>query len=426
MVLAKKLRELWAEEGRARLETPGRIELFTHKTLYSYIPEAKRVTVKPQERNPFFDASDLSIGTMVRSVLLSGHPERIQSLDDIELDGRLVKRVAINMDMGNTTTGERTVLYAESQSDLPIRCDNQRLTHNGWLTEETIEVHYNDALASDLFKPNYPKDVQMIDVAAEQKRWLQMSGREIGRVQTGDGTVIIHDLQVSAEGDVFLLTSGGGFGGADVMYITHKDGTRTAITRPSPLELTDDQGTRYLPQFNFGGQPNVQRWTPLTPTPRPWQARRFTIKFRSGKFFTDPAHPKATASWTLVVSRPEAAVMPDYLPNVNPGLYWNETRILADDSVSRAEALRASGKPEDLERALSEYQNVISTEDEGAREHGSTAVHPEAWFGIYGVLRDLGRTDQAREALQQAQDQDIYHNMTKEIAEAWQQIGRSR
>ncbi len=54
---------------------------------------------------------------------------------------------------------------------------------------------------------------------------------------------------------------------------------------------------------------------------------------------------------------------------------------------------------------------------------GSTGVNVEDWFAIYEILRDLGRRDEARAALDKAADQDVYHNQSRQIAEARQREG---
>src|SRR5262249_48367725 len=132
---------------------------------------------------------------------------------------------------------ERTLLFVDAATDLPVRGEQQLDTDGQWVTQSTIEQRYNETLTARLFVPEFPKSARLFDVDASRQlsEPRRAKGSTSGRV--GDRTIVIRDLKVNAAGDVFLLYTAGG-----------RPGDRW---QDWSVDLKDDLGTHYLPSEGF-------------------------------------------------------------------------------------------------------------------------------------------------------------------------------
>jgi tetratricopeptide (TPR) repeat protein len=236
---------------------------------------------------------------------------------------------------------------------------------------------------------------------------------------------VIRDLQVNAEGDVFLLYTAGAFPGD--------------VWPDWSIELTDEFGTRYLAGENAfqpyqgGGRPGGEGyvfdgeklvgawWVPVVPQ-RSWKARRFRITFHVQPVIhhgRDPAaveNYSASADFALRVGRPGSALVPLYMPYMAERL--DERAVRSWGARARAVYYRQSGDPRKLEKALAFYREVSRLRDEEAQEVGQPIHDPQTWFEIGEVLRDLRRKEEARAAFEEAAREEIYPNGVRQQAEA--------
>lgn len=420
----KKMREQWYQDGKWRSETPREISIVRDGRCYVYAPAAKTLRVTPKSGGMAGYADGFALPAITRNVGLSN----LRDLGQTTVDGQTVHELVVRI----PNVGGRIVLYADVQTQRPFRYDLQIPERDGWRTEQTSELTYDTPLASRLFAADFPPGTEVINPAKEARQWQQTLARQIGRVTVDGKPVVLHDFSVNAVGDVFLLYAGGNFGGEDFpFFVPTPDGSRSRLTRLPPLELTDDRGTRYLPHSNSGGgPPSLQWWTPVTESRS--LPHHFTLKFRTGWYFADPAEMARRSSvqaiWTWSVERPLPTALPVYFTaaNVNAGLNGrHEIQVASEDTEIRAAywKQKAGGDRAKLETALRLYHEKMQIDDEEARAMGSTGVNAEDWFAIYEILRDLGRRGEARDALDKAADQDVYHHLDKQIAEARRREG---
>jgi hypothetical protein len=194
--------------------------------------------------------------------------------------------------------------------------------------------------------------------------------------------------------------------------------------------VTDEFGTVYLWQGRYGNwawnldasSPHRQGWAidgerlegdwwvALEPQV-PWKPRQITVTFR-----VPPAnlHGTArvkkpymeTATLTLPLEHPTAALLPDYMTHVAVGLQER------DVPIARAHArgfYYELGLPDrldfvkpDLPRALEYHHEVIRLREQREKETGQPGFNPETWENIGRVLRKMGRLQETRAAFQKA------------------------
>lgn len=449
-----KMGESWYQNKRWRKESPRDVEVYTGDVLYAYEPAANVVKVRRRGDGPFaYNASGFSVGAIARDFARWGWSDQLRYVGETSVDGRPAREVVIQ----RGSVGERVVLFADPKTNLPFRVDVQSQRATGdWATEQITELRYNDVLPAHFFAADFPKTARRFDVAQGEREWKRRLAPGIVRKRLGERTLVVRDLQVNENGDVFLLYTAG-------MLPSDAGGS------VNDVELTDEFGTPYLRQWGLQPymhsvrpHPNFREgyvlngealegtwWVPATEQPRPWKPRQFTLTFRAmptvrHRSFDEVekalAHAKPgeavqigpefpneepqTVTFTLPVAGPASALVPQYMPYMGSGP-WNEYEIRGGEAQARAGYHQNEGRGGDtnakrahLEAALRLHEETIRVGDEGARASGNLMVHPDTWFAIHEALRDLGRTDEARAALQRAQDQDVYHSLDKRVAEA--------
>src|SRR2546423_8403581 len=90
-----------------------------------------------------------------------------------------------------------------------MRQESQLERDGGWTTRMLSEPRYNDPLPAALFEPRFPKSAQILEPARDRRNWEKRLRPGIDRKHVGDREIVIRDLQVNAEGDVFLLYTAG-------------------------------------------------------------------------------------------------------------------------------------------------------------------------------------------------------------------------
>jgi len=188
------------------------------------------------------------------------------------------------------------------------------------------------------------RSAQRFDLDHARQEWGRYLAKGIARQPVGDRAIVICDVEVTAEGDLFLLYTAGKYPTDDNLRAENY-----FADRDWKVEVKDDLGTFYEWQPDLWasnqhmgpGAPagyvlNGERlegdwWIPAVPQ-MPWKPRRFTVTFRvnSVNLHDDPHSParkadySQTAIFTLPVAAPATALIPDYMPEMPEGFEFNE------------------------------------------------------------------------------------------------------
>jgi outer membrane lipoprotein-sorting protein len=419
-----KTYEIWYQGGRWRFETRshGQIQVSGGGRLWSYDPQLHQVTVRRAEGPFAYNPSGFSMTSLSRDFARWGWQTTIRMLDDRVTAGRRVHQVTITQphDPG------RLLLLVDAATDLPIQIQSQLEMNGRWTTQGLSVLHYNEPLPAVLFEPRFPSTAPVVDLDHARREWQRRLAKGIARKHVGDRTIVLRDLQVNADGDVFLLYTAGGL--------------PQDVWRDWSIELTDELGTRYLAGegvieayvpihgrrggkgYLFDGQKlEGAWWVPVVPQ-SPGKARRFTVTFHVQPVSHHGPEPvpvenfSASTSFTLRAGRPATERVPRYMAYLPSGPDDREVRSWA--ARTRATYYARSADPGKLEKALAFYQEVNRLREEQARELGEPVRDPQTWLETGEVLRELGRKAEARAAFEEAAREEIYPNGVRQQAEA--------
>jgi hypothetical protein len=442
----EKDEERWYQDGRSRTESKSGVKLFENGTLYTYEPRLNKVTIRRNVKGPGgLSSSGFTVASLKRDIARWGWKDKLRVLGETRLGGRSIRRVLIERSNEPITV----LLLVDAATDLPFRAEMRVRDEPRW----AYEMRYNEPLSARLFTPEFPKTAHKFDIAEGKKEWKRKLAKGFARQRIGERTIVLRDLQVNADGDVFLLYTAGKTLDDSFSKETVTPGGPRWYTRRRDwdVQLTDEFGTRYLlnelplgsvtlnykDRYVFQGERiEGDWWTPLTPQ-RPWKPRRFTLTFRvhpknlHGEDLRQPQYDSAFKAeftkkviFTQRLQQPATEVAPEYMGLVND-LYQPEWQIPKTGVKSRAWYYRY--EKGDLHRALELYRQLARMREEQAQVNGEFSHQPETWFDIYEVLRDLGCKDEARTALLRARDESIYRSDNygnwKSIREALEREG---
>ncbi len=332
--------ESWYEGSKARSEEekPRRIRLYADGKFWTYDRDLNKVTVRKQDSYATYNSSGFTIGAMRRDFARRGWRDKIRVLGDTTVGGRPVRRVSIERVEPAGPT--RMLMLVDAKTDLPFQFEFQLQMDGEWITKMVGQMTYNETLPAQLFQPHFPRSAKVFDLDAGREEWRERLARGIASRTVGDRAIVIRDLQVNSEGDVFLLYTAGKYRG-DSFRANNK-----LAGQDWKLELTDDLGTKYEwhprvfqptmakshprlpPGYTFDGERlEGDSWTTLVPQ-TPWRPRRFTLTFQVNPVnlhgaYEDPdkeADYSEKVVFTLPVQRPTTALLPDWMPYMAMGV----------------------------------------------------------------------------------------------------------
>jgi outer membrane lipoprotein-sorting protein len=404
-----KAEEKWYEAGRWRFERtePRSIQVFAGGKLSSYEPDTGTATVIRDEEGPYGgNPSGFSLAAMGYDMAQWRRRQEIRLVGDISVAGRPAHQVVIEP-VAKSVWLSRLLLAVDAETDLPLRLETQWERGGRWVTEGITEYRFNEPVPAKRFALVFPNSARVTEVARSRQEWERHLASGIGQVRLGDRTIVIADLQVNAEGDVFVL------------YTPEKD---PGYGRDWSMELADDLGTRYLardplrpslmsrdPRLPYGytlrgAEFQGDWWVPATPQ-RPWKPRRITLTFRLspttlGQAGTAPEKgPAASASFTLDVDRPATALVPEYAVFMSE--FLDEMGVRYGEARARADYHRYERR--ELAQALDFYRAAIRAMEQYFKVTRRPSLPPDDWIDVSEVLAALGRDEQARVALARAE-----------------------
>jgi hypothetical protein len=418
----RKTGESYYQGGRWRLvdRRRGHIQIFADGRLWHYEPALKKVTVWSAE-GPFgYNPSGFSVAAMARDFARWGWRDRIRVLGRMKANGHLAYRVVIE----SADEPHRTLLIVDAATDLPLRSEGQARRDGRWVTQRVSEHRYSVPLPAELFEVKFPPSTRVIDFDADRKRWQERLSRGIARQRVGDRTIVVRDIQVCAEGDIFVLYTAG-------KYPNDKGWDYTK-------ELADDRSTGYRnggmfqpymagfrarsgPGYVFDGEKlEGYWWVPAKPKPFSWP-RSFTLTFhvapvnRHGNLRDEPPREEELteqAMFHLTVEQPTPTLLPEYMPYMAYDVdEWELRRARAYRKAQRCK------EQHDLPGALEAYREVLRVDQAQSRESGEPMRNAQVWIRLGELLLQMDRKREARSALQRAVREAVYKDSIRQMAQ---------
>lgn len=434
--------ESWYQGGRWRLEDlqRGCTDVFANGRLWSYDHRANTVCLR-RTSGPFgYTPSGFSRAAMKRDFARWNWPYHVRLLGSARSGGRLARQVVI--DHGDQPF--RDLLLVDAATDLPMRSESQRQAEGRWITEAIAEFRFNEPLPESLFRPRFPSAAKQEDWDEDRETWRQRLSRGIARLWVARRLIVVRDLWVNANGDVFLLYTaskapGGVYGDWQVDLADDRGGR---YREAGGLEPTVNFGPRFKGSppwtgFTFDGERLKGKWWAAIQAEHPWRPRRFALTFH----VVPIDHPKlprrpdgrvlgeaeytVRGSFRLPVQQAGSALVPPYMPFM--------AALMDDDQIRRHEAEarasfyrqvndpmqigdlgRGGRHPGDFAKALACYQEIVRLEEDQARRSGETPHDPGVWTNIGKVLYRLDRYSEARAAWERAIRESVSNDWSRQ------------
>ncbi|BDI29749.1 hypothetical protein CCAX7_18000 [Capsulimonas corticalis] len=422
----------WSQDGKWRneslLRTPE-IEIYANGRVWRYHRSENIVRVRKADGPAEHNASGFTIQSMTHDYALMGLHETIRLGSKSTVAGRPVHTVFLETDRADQP--ERQEFLVDTATDLPVSECLYVKQNEKWILCGAGTMVYNQTLPASLFTPVFPTGTRVLDVDQSREELRRRLAKGIETKTVADRKIVIRDLQVNKNGDVFLLYSAGKHPG-DLFQCHNR-----YAGRDWKIALTDDRGVRYLPQGYLGplDDPNAEHremfvydaerlegdwWIPETPQ-APWKPRRFTLTFHvnSVNLHGGENSPKktadyaATTSFTLAAARPEVQGLPEYFTDLS----LNDISVDSAESQARlrnawdrayTEADDAEHRAHDYPRALAKYQQAIVLQAQLERSEGrSYGTNSWMWLGVYRVQSAMHHRPEALAALRHAEEEAL-------------------
>lgn len=408
------LREYF-DRGLWRFERPGsEISIYREGKMWTYRPDVNLVSTKAQD-SPFAKGFD---GFKLSNLLdqMHGSLENV----DIEGGGQLNGRDVLRVSILNAPVQEKMILTVDKSTDLPLHMDAQKPIQGGWRTEETVDFSYNMPLPEKLFQPDFPKTA--VDEDTAKANLARDFTHVLATLDDGHPNPIqIRQLVMNDRGHIFLAFTG----------------SMGLMSRR--LWIEGDNGVEYLRgQLGLGGSISDA----FTPTDVFVDRKRIHLQWWIPSR-GDAALPKGlairtagsrdveTAKVEVPLSGQRVRSIPRYFPLLSASIKddldvrleeaqkqmgYAMTLIIEDDGKRRRISDNAgvpcfvsSGPgfkhdPDDVAFALKQADIALNLCDQVAARDatGMDSIKAGIQFDRYEILRYLGRTAEAQEALSEA------------------------
>jgi len=432
-----KAQEQWYQAGNWHIE-----ELEYHSTQicnggkrWVYSSAENTVTLEHESAPIGYQGmTGFSVTAGLRDALAMGVLTDVKMLGSASLHGRAVHWMQIT---DNKYPDARTKVAVEDATGLPLQSETEVRTHGARTQIMVGESEYNLPLAQSLFTPNFPKTARLIDVEAGRDVWRQKLARGIasqtrgndgytleqvmldGRLQlrmvplNGPRQVVIRDFQTNKNGDVFLLfTNGTGVGSGDNVLsadLTDEAGTKyiSSDNRAAGPPSFTATGFNFDPQnravskiegYTFNKEQLVGRWWVPVNLQQLGKPHHFTLTLH------EDFNPGVTV-FHLLIEKPACAVVPEYMPYMARPL-MDGWEIPHAEATTRGEYY--AGEGHDLPQALDWYQKATAIDKDADRKIGGHYTEDSEWFAIYQIQSQLGKTEEAKTALLNANQDAVY------------------
>jgi hypothetical protein len=423
-----KSNETWYKEGRYRSEGTGvgrpSVTIFADGTLWNFDTKANKVTFQ-KAKGPFgYNPSGFSIRAMQRDFARWGWKDKIHVIGNTALNGRAVRQV--ELEMANEPV--RVLFWVDLDTDLPIQFEKQAKRGDDWKTDGGGEFEFNRPVPDTLFDPHTLSKTATFFNKDEGKRiWGERLSHPIASKKVGDRTLAVRDVQVNEAGDVFVLYTAGNKPGLP-SNVSVEEATQSGNNLDWRLRLTDDLGTRYIANHSWTFLPVMDRQHPSLPNGYLFNGEKLegawfvTEKSLNGRrprqltvtFYVQPiikgGEPpldgaKLKTDFTLPVSPTTPVLIPEWMPYMALGP-WREADLNYERVRARGNYFREKG---DLPQALEQFREALrlSTAD----------IKFSEWQDIARTLWEMGRKDEARQAVEKSLDQPMVTDSMKKEAQ---------
>jgi hypothetical protein len=329
---------------------------------------------------------------------------------DVDRNTVLNGRPALRVRFVNNPFNERHTIYADPESELPIRQEVEVKERGTWRLKLVMEFSYPATLPAGLLEPDL-RTTPLISQEEWQSRVVSLLAKnELGAAPTKQGRVVVRAVDVAEDGTV---------------YVAYQSGDKSRTWRGHGLELEDNLGTKYVHAIEVfsavddafighskDGKLEVEVFVPLDPVTT-WRERRLSVKAAVGwrgtlsRFIRMGVnHPDGSVDihWgknnysasdpmtgdkiyrlcAPTIKRPTCVAMPTYMQLVDPTAYGNDLRA----RISRARA---------------RSRHYMDTHDDRAAEFWLreqlrlTDEHEARGYGGYGRSEALENLDKIKE-----------------------------
>lgn len=260
--------------GRWRIRSAGQDILFRQGKTYTFDPVVKAYVVSPGADGPFAKPTGIRMSEMLGAANQWSLERRVQ-IEEATLEGRPMRRATVE----NPGLGERYVIYADPQTDLPREVQVEGREGDRWRLRMIQSFDYGSRVPAHAFELEKGKPV--IGEAERASRVAKaMTSETIAEMPLRRGRLVVRAVDVAADGTVF---------------IAYQSGDASPYTwRGFAFDLSDDLGTQYARREVFGGAEDLVRlskdrklelevFVPLQPIPagRPRHLRFLTRRFKN-------------------------------------------------------------------------------------------------------------------------------------------------
>ncbi|MDR3691096.1 MAG: hypothetical protein P4L46_17075 [Fimbriimonas sp.] len=354
--------------GRWRVEEPfGALTYFLNGTRYRLDKPTGRFIEEIGLAGPFRNnTSSLTLSSALGD-LQKWDPSVHVEVDRTTWNGREVSRATIS----EPSPLNRTVLYADADTDLPIEIDTEMLRSGRWLPEEIQTFDYRTKQDVTTFVPDlksFPPISKGDWEAAMVQRYVM---HDLGEIPLKNGRLVVRAIDVAKDGTVFVACQAGD-------RVAQWD-------RGYPVDLSDGRGTKYaLVDFlsrtdkefidhSKDGKLEVCVFVPTEPT-TDWSPRELTVTARltasrslarhlvsyAGNrkgditstlwYFDDTKPIKVVTVAQKAVKSPTVQSVPDYAVRIEPSIFGDPFRWEIKKAKARADYYRST-QDETMERS---------------------------------------------------------------------------
>ncbi len=388
-----------------------------------------------------------SVTASKRDAVAMGVLMDVHVLDAGTLNGRAIHWILVS---DNKYPDARSRIAVDDATGLPLQGNEEGKIGGRWVLQSVGISEYNLPIAQSVFTPSFPKMARLIDVEAGREVWRKRLATRIatqsvggtgmvfsyrrvnGNIEprllpkNGPRQVVVRDFQTNARGDVFLLATndnyvGGGdslndatltdeYGTEYIAWTVRNQGVPTA-SGPQPFTPTSlDSDLKNPPTYNINGfvyntEALEGRWWVPLQMPGTNKPHHFTLTIPGENYGANKA------VFHLTINKPGCAVLPEYMPYMARPLE-NEWEVLYNEAIARAGYYFDISH--DLPQALAWHQKAIAIDQEQDSRDGLHITEDSDWLAIYQIQKQLGKPEEARTALRNANRESVYAGQTRD------------
>ena len=396
----KAVKETWYASGKLRSDFLSShehlVELVEKNRRWLYYPHLKVATWQRDTNTIKWIAdaeSEAQNATEAGMRLLRREPGVVDE-GEVVLEGRRFRRLT------QTTTQKEGLLHGEVRSESLVDLQERRLARvelqrhgfGGWKTRVRLEYYANSQTPEGFFEPTFPR-AKIYNLDAFGAEVGRRFARPLAVKKFASRTIVLRDVQVNSEGDIFVLFTDGARENKP-----HKEGSMFDIPTDSlKTKYTGTAGAMepYMEMSNGkergltvnGNMMHGTCFTLAKPLVGKWRPRTLQIPIHFNEQVGKKYYTRS-ANFTIPIARPRTALLPDYA---------DALQILS----------LAGGEKERFETDRDRDRQVAAWNDQRWADlltltERSLARYPDEFYSrLYRVqaLRQLGRFVEARQAL---------------------------